>query len=72
MAGYDVERAREAFAVPEPFEPVSVLAIGYYGDPDRLPERRREQERAERSRKPLSEITFQQTFGRPLNIRGQA
>ena len=41
MAGFDVEAARERFAVPEGWEPVSVIALGYAGSPDSLPEKLR-------------------------------
>ena len=32
MAGYDVEKARENYVIPEGFDPVAVLAIGYSGE----------------------------------------
>ena len=32
MAGFNVEAARERFAVPEGWEPVSVIALGYPGE----------------------------------------
>jgi nitroreductase len=38
MAGFNVEAARERFALPEGWEPVSVMALGYPGDTESLPE----------------------------------
>ena len=58
MAGFDQQKAREAFSLPEGFDPVTVFTIGYPGDPASLPERLRERELAERGRKPLSEFVF--------------
>ena len=63
MAGFYPEKAAEAFEIPEEFEPVAVLALGYLGNPDDLPKPLRERERAERSRKPLSELVFGESFG---------
>lgn len=64
MAGFSAPTAREAFGVPEDCEPVSVLAVGYYGDPAALPEARRVQEAALRTRKPLGEVAFRGAWGR--------
>jgi nitroreductase len=63
MAGFDAERARAAFGIPAEFEPVAVLALGYLGDAERLPEDLKERERAPRTRKPLSEIAFGGRWG---------
>ena len=63
MAGFSRDKAREALAIPENFEPIVALAIGYRGDPDALPEGFRDSEKGPRSRKPLSEIAFSGTWG---------
>ena len=42
MAGFDRDKAREVFGIPQGWEPVSALAIGYPGDPQTLPEKLRE------------------------------
>ena len=63
MAGFYPEKAVEAFGVPDEFEPVAVLALGYLGDPDDLSDALRERELAERSRKPLGELVFGESFG---------
>lgn len=69
MAGFSSERARELFAIPEGFEPVAAIAIGYPGDPDGLPDDLRERELGGRSRKPQSELAFAGTWGAPLSDR---
>ncbi len=62
MGGIDVDKIRETYGVPESHEPVTGIAIGYPGDPDTLPEKFRESERAPRQRKPLDEIVFSGTW----------
>jgi len=65
MAGFNVQSAREGFAVPEGWEPVSVMALGYPGDPDSLTEKLRQRETAQRHRKPLDTFVFSGTWGHP-------
>ena len=66
MAGFDPERARRDCAVPEGFEPATVIAIGYPGDPETLAEPLRERELAPRTRKPLETLAFGGRWGEPL------
>jgi nitroreductase len=66
MAGFEPEKAREAFGVPEGFEPVSVIALGYPGDPESLADELKARELAPRTRKPLEELIFDGDFGKPL------
>jgi nitroreductase len=63
MAGFHVEKAREAFAIPSDWEPVAAMAIGYPGSPDALPQKLRERELAPRTRKPLEEFVMTGTWG---------
>ena len=63
MGGFNSALAKKEFAIPEGFEAVSMLAIGYEGSPEMLPELLRERETTERKRKPLSEIVFSSNFG---------
>jgi nitroreductase len=66
MAGILPERALEEFDVPEGFEAVTGIAIGYpVEDPDSLPEALRARDLAPRSRRPLGEIFFGMTWGEP-------
>lgn len=66
MAGFDRDAARARLHIPDGFDPVAVLAVGYPGDPNDLPEKLREREMAPRVRKPLTEIAFTAEFGEPL------
>jgi nitroreductase len=72
MAGFNVEAARERFAVPAGWEPVSVIALGYPGDLDSLTEKLRQRETAQRHRKPLETFVFSGAWGNPARITGSA
>jgi nitroreductase len=63
MAGFDADKARQAFAIPADWEPVAAIAVGYPGDPASLSERLRERELAPRMRKPVSEFVMSGTWG---------
>jgi len=63
MAGFDVNKAREVFSIPADWEPVAVMAIGYPGHPQSLPDKLRDRELAPRTRKPLSEFVMIGTWG---------
>jgi nitroreductase len=58
MAGFDPEKARAAFGIPDSFHIGAVTALGHLGDVYTLPEGLREQEVSPRQRKPLSEIVL--------------
>jgi nitroreductase len=58
MGGYDAEKAREVYQIPETHDPVAAIALGYLGDPNKLPEDLQERERSPRVRKPLTEFVF--------------
>ncbi len=70
MAGFNAESARKQFAIPEGWEPMSVIALGYPGDPNSLAEMLRERETAPRVRKPLESFVFSETWGNPAAIAG--
>ncbi|RMF71537.1 MAG: nitroreductase [Acidobacteria bacterium] len=63
MAGIVPERVVEVGAVPDGFEPVTGLAIGYPGDPETLPGKFRAAETAPRVRRPQNETVFGIRFG---------
>ncbi|MGH9863417.1 MAG: nitroreductase family protein [Candidatus Acidiferrales bacterium] len=63
MAGIEVEKIRQVYALPPGWEPVAGIALGYAGELERLPEKLRERELAPRQRKPLETFTFTGRFG---------
>ncbi|WP_410500478.1 nitroreductase family protein [Chroococcidiopsis sp. SAG 2025] len=58
MAGFDVPKAKEIYRIPEGYEPVAAIALGYFGDPQTLSEKLQQRENASRKRKPLEEFVF--------------
>lgn len=58
MAGFDGEKVRAAYSIPDGVEPVTAIAIGYHGTSADLPEDLRTREGAPRTRKPLTSILF--------------
>lgn len=68
MAGYDAERARSEFGIPEGFTSIAMIAIGYphRGRLEELDEKRRAKELAPRERKPIGEIAFAGFWGRSI------
>ncbi|UCG28971.1 MAG: nitroreductase family protein [Bacteroidales bacterium] len=59
MGGYSTDKARDVLAIPREFEPVAMIAIGYPGNIDELPEDLRRRELQPRVRRDLSEIVFE-------------
>ncbi|HEX5071229.1 MAG TPA: nitroreductase family protein [Vicinamibacterales bacterium] len=65
MEGFDRDHARRACQVPEGFDPIVMMAIGYAGDPDTLAsDKHRAAERAPRKRRALGDFVFEETWGR--------
>jgi nitroreductase len=58
MQGFDYERARTEFNVPEEYTIEAMFAIGKPGDAKRLPEKLAEREKQTSDRKPLNELVF--------------
>jgi nitroreductase len=63
IAGFDVEKARREFSIPQDHEPVAVAAIGYPGNSAGLPEKLRKKETSPRKRKPLTSFVFDGDWG---------
>lgn len=68
MGGFSKEKAVEAFAVPEDYEPVSAIAIGYQDRPEMLIPEMEESERAARQRQEIEKMVFSDTFGQPATM----
>lgn len=63
MAGFDAAQAREAFSIPEGFDPVTAVALGHPGAPESLPDDLRTRELAPRARRPAQELFFDGAWG---------
>ncbi|MEK6527150.1 MAG: nitroreductase family protein, partial [Nitrospirota bacterium] len=68
MAGILPERVRELYAIPEQYEPVAGIALGYPGNADMLPDALRQRELAKRTRKPISEFVFNGRWGQTSRL----
>lgn len=68
MAGFDRGKARQVYAIPEGWEPVAMIAIGFEGPVDALTEKQKAAEVAPRTRKPLSEMIEGARFGAPFRL----
>jgi len=66
MGGFDAERARKEFHIPEGFTPMAMIAVGHPASADTLPEDLRERELAPRTRRPVEEIAFAGGWDRPF------
>ena len=60
MGGFDAAAARELFAIPKGYEAVAVLALGY--------ETNSAEGKSARSRKPLADMVFSGSWGRPASV----
>lgn len=59
LSGYDVERAKEILVIPTRYEPMSIMAIGYKGEPAKLPSDDAAWEQRERTRMEISKFLVQ-------------
>ena len=71
MAGLFPEKVREIYGVPEGFEPVAAIALGYAAEVDVLPDTFREQELGPRTRKPIGSFVFQGNWEKQSPIVSQ-
>jgi nitroreductase len=69
MAGFQVDMAREVFEIPAGHDPVAMIAMGYPGDPESLPEDLRAKDLAPRQRKPIRDFGFSGKFGQAAGLK---
>ncbi|QIR35596.1 nitroreductase family protein [Tolypothrix sp. PCC 7910] len=63
MAGFDVPKTKELYKIPQGYEPVAAIALGYPGDPQTLPEQYQQREFSPRQRKPQQSFVFTGGWG---------
>jgi nitroreductase len=68
MAGFRIDQARADCQIPEGYEPVAMMAVGYPGDPSLLSDRLRARETQPRVRKPVTEIVYSATWEHPASL----
>jgi nitroreductase len=70
MAGFRIDQARVDCQIPEGYEPVAMMAVGYPGDSALLSDRLRMREVQPRVRKPLNEFVYSATWKQPSSLFG--
>ncbi len=66
MGGFDANLAREKFNIPEEYVPMAMVSVGYPADISTLSGDVLARETAARSRKPLSELFFDASWGQGI------
>lgn len=69
MAGFLPDKAREIYGIPDEYQTIAAIALGYPGDHGALPEAIRQRDEAPRVRKPLPEIAFTGRWGEPFDVK---
>ena len=57
MGGFSIDKAKNDFTIPDEFEPIVIMAIGYKGNTKDFPEDLQIREKKVRIRKPLDDLT---------------
>lgn len=68
MGGFDYDKTRETFQLPDDLEPVVFIALAYPGQPEQLDEPFRSREATPRTRKPIS--AFAQKIEAGVQVAG--
>lgn len=63
MGGFDADQARRLYHIPQDYEPVAAMAIGYPGNVSQLDPDLQERQLSPRTRKPLRDFVFRDTWG---------
>jgi len=66
MGGFDGEKARAAFNVPDQFEMMAMMAVGYVADVEGLSDELKERALAPRKRKPLGELFYDSVWNQAI------
>lgn len=69
MGGFNAEKLRRAFAIPDEFTPMAMIAVGHPAAPDTLEGDLKERELRPRKRRPLEETFFEGAWGQPVDVR---
>lgn len=61
LGGFDVDNAQEQYAIPDGYEPVSIIALGYLGDEEG-------NDLDDRDRMPVSAFVYEGEWGTPSTL----
>lgn len=62
MSGIDFEKMQQTFLFPKHYKPVSVLAVGYLGEKERIPQDYHQMEDKRRERRDFEKFCFEGEF----------
>ena len=68
MAGFDQASAVRLFRIPDDYQPLTVIALGYLGNPDSLTEDQKKSELSARTRKDFDDFVFSGVFGQKTDL----
>jgi len=68
MGGFDAEMARDLFAIPEQYNPMAMMAVGYQLPLEMISADVKERELSERSRRPLAKNFFDGQWGKGFSV----
>lgn len=66
MGGFQGDKARVAFKIPEQYEMMAMLSVGYAADVDSLEGEAKERETAPRQRRALGELFYDGVWNQPI------
>ncbi len=66
MGGFDADKTREFFMIPEQFTPMAMMTVGYQLAEDKIPDDVKEREYSERARNPIEDNFFDGTWDKPI------
>lgn len=66
MAGFNPDKARALFTIPEQFTPMAMMTVGYQLAEEEIPDDIKDREYSERARNPLAENFFEGNWDKPL------
>ena len=66
IGGFDTDAMREVFAIPAQYNPMTMISVGYAADIASLAGNILSRETAARSRRPLNELFFVESWGKPI------
>jgi nitroreductase len=68
MAGIEIGKIQATYGVPDDFEPVAALAVGYPGHNPNLDPDIRQRDQGPRTRKPFADFVFTGAWGKPSDL----
>ncbi len=67
MGGFDADKTRSEFSIPEQYTPMAMMTVGYQLAEDSIPEDIKEREYNARARNTLDENFFEGEWGEPIS-----